>query len=61
MEETKRYLAYVIVNGELEEVEFVTDGDPIEHLWERYGMSSYIDDLAEVGHEGEVEIVSEED
>lgn len=60
MEETKKYLAHLIVSGGLEEVEFVTDGDPIEHLWQRYGMSSYIDDLEEVGHEGEVEIVSEE-
>lgn len=59
--ELKKFIGTVRVDNELERYEFKTDGDPVEHLWERYGMSTYIADLEEVGREGEVEIVSEED
>lgn len=38
-----RYQASIDVNGELEKVTFETDGNPIEYLWGRYGMASYIE------------------
>ena len=59
MEETKelkKFIGTVRVDNELERYEFKTDGDPVEHLWERYGMSTYIADLEEVTPKAEIEL-----
>lgn len=45
----KKYIAYLEEAGELVEVEFETDIKPIEFLWERYGMSTFIYSVKEVG------------
>jgi hypothetical protein len=47
----KDYEASIEVNGELEKVRFSTDKRPIEWLWERYGMSCYIEYVKEVEEE----------
>lgn len=44
----KRYEAKVEINGQLEKVEFETDGSPVQYLWNRYGMSSYIEYIEEL-------------
>lgn len=41
----KEYFAQVDHAGQLIDVRFTTDGSPIQYLWERYGMSSYIASL----------------
>lgn len=54
--ELKKFIGTVRVNNELERYEFKTDGNPVEHLWERYGMSTYIADLEEVTPKAEIEL-----
>ncbi len=44
----KKYIASIEVNNNLEVVTFETDGNPIEYIWGRYGLSSYIARLEEV-------------
>ena len=44
----KKYIASIEVNNNLEVVTFETDGNPIEYIWGRYGMSSYIARLEEI-------------
>ena len=39
----KKYEANIEINNELQLIEFETDLKPIEYLWQRYGMSSYIE------------------
>ena len=56
MKELKKFIGTVRVDNELERYEFKTDGDPVEHLWERYGMSTYIADLEEVTPKAEIEL-----
>ena len=56
IKETKKYIGTVRVDNKLERYEFKTDGNPVEHLWERYGMSAYIADLEEVTPKAEIEL-----
>ena len=44
----KKYIASIEVNNNLEVVTFETDGNPIEYIWGRYGLSSYIARLEKV-------------
>ena len=39
----KKYQANIEINNELQLIEFETDLKPVEYLWQRYGMSSYIE------------------
>lgn len=48
-----QYKASVQYGPGLEEVEFETDGNPVQYLWEHYGMSSYIASVLEVTPKGE--------
>ena len=59
--EIKKYTGTVRIDNKLEHYEFKTDGDPVEHLWERYGMSTYIADLEEVTPKAEIELNNEEE
>lgn len=44
----KRYRASLVLDQELTVIEFETDIPPVEWLWQRYGMSTYIESLKEV-------------
>lgn len=44
----KKWTANLMINNVLEVVDFETDENPIEYLWGRYGMDSYIERLEEV-------------
>lgn len=44
----KKYEANIEINNELQLIEFETDLKPIEYLWQRYGMSSYIEFVNEL-------------
>lgn len=44
----KKYEANIEVNNELQLIEFETDLSPVEYLWQRYGMSSYIEFVHEL-------------
>ena len=44
----KRYEAKVEISSQLVKVEFETDGSPVKYLWDRYGMSSYIEYIEEL-------------
>lgn len=44
----KKYEANIEVNNELQLIEFETDLNPVEYLWQRYGMSSYIEFVNEL-------------
>lgn len=54
--DVKKFIGTVRIDNKLEHYEFKTDGDPVEHLWERYGMSTYIADLEEVTPKAEIEL-----
>lgn len=59
----KKYEANIEINNELQLIEFETDLKPIEYLWQRYGMSSYIEfvnKLEEPKEEAEVVGIEEE-
>lgn len=49
----KKYEANIEINNELQLIEFETDLKPIEYLWQRYGMSSYIEFVNELGESKE--------
>lgn len=44
----KKYEANIEINNELQLIEFETDLKPVEYLWQRYGMSSYIEFVNEL-------------
>lgn len=44
----KKYKAYLVLDNVYQSVDFETDLNPIEFLWTRYGMDTYIDSLEEV-------------
>lgn len=44
----KKYEANIEIDNELQLIEFETDLKPIEYLWQRYGMSSYIEFVNEL-------------
>ena len=43
-----RYIAQIDLAGELTEIEFETDENPIEYIWGQYGISTYIASLREI-------------
>lgn len=57
----KKYRAYLVLDNVYQSVDFETDLNPIEFLWTRYGMDTYIDSLEEILDEEEVEKEEEED
>lgn len=44
----KKYLASIELENQLEKVNFETEGSPVEYLWGRYGMDSYIEWIQDV-------------
>lgn len=54
----KRYVALVEIAGILEKIEFETDDLPVKWLWNRFGMSCYIEDVRE--YENPVETIKME-
>lgn len=44
----KKYKAYLVLDNVYQSVDFETDLNPIEFLWTRYGMDTYIDSLEEI-------------
>ncbi len=44
----KKYKAQIELVGELTEVEFETADNPVEYLWQQYGISTYIARVEEV-------------
>lgn len=55
----KKYEANIEIGNELQLIEFETDLKPVEYLWQRYGMSSYIEfvnELEESKEEAEEEV-----
>ena len=57
----KNYVAQVRQDGSLETIRYKTDEDPIRYLWDRYGMSTYIDSVEEEVITDSVEIEIEEE
>ena len=51
----KRWKAQINLGGKLTTVEFETDGKPVEYLWEKFGISTYISTLIEIETETETE------
>ncbi len=51
----KEYVAQLILEGQLSEYTFKTAGNPVEHLWEKFGMSTHIETLTETDTETETE------
>lgn len=43
----KKYIAYLLLSNVRTKVEFETSLPPVEYLWQRYGMSTYIESLQE--------------
>ena len=37
------YITSIMQNNELTKVEFSTQGNPVEFIWDRYGMDTYIE------------------
>ena len=59
----KKYEANIEFDNELQLIEFETDLKPVEYLWQRYGMSSYIEfvnELEEPNEELNEELKEEE-
>lgn len=48
-----KYEASIELNHQLQKVEFETDGSPVQYLWDRYGMSCYIEYVKEIPAEEE--------
>lgn len=47
------YTAYIILNNERKKIEFSTDENPVEHLWTKYGMDTYIESFEGIKEEGD--------
>lgn len=47
------YIAYIILDNERTKIEFNTEENPIEYLWTKYGMDTYIESLEEIKEEGD--------
>lgn len=47
----KKYIANLVLDNELTKVEFEIKDNPIEYLWTRYGMDTYIESVQEVKEE----------
>lgn len=50
-ERLMKYTAYIVLDGVYQPYEFDTDGNPIEYLWTRFGMDTYIDKLVSDGED----------
>lgn len=57
----KNYVAQIRQDGSLETIRYKTDEDPIRYLWDRYGMSTYIDSVEEEVITDSIEIEIEEE
>lgn len=44
----KKYKANIMIANELELIKFQTKENPIEHIWTRYGMDSYIEYIEQI-------------
>ena len=44
----KKYIATLMLENQLQEIEFSTDMQPVEYLWQHYGISTYIEKFEEV-------------
>ena len=51
----KKYIATLVLDNELTKVEFEIKDNPIEYLWTRYGMDTYIESVHEVKEEVTIE------
>ena len=40
-----KYLAKIEIDNELQEIKFETDEKPVDYLWARYGMTTYIESV----------------
>ena len=49
----KTYVAYIVLAEERIKVVFTTDILPVEYLWQRYGMSTYIESVVELPQKGD--------
>ena len=56
----KEYVAYLVIDNERTKVEFSTSIRPVEWLWQRYGMSTFIESVQEAVHEGAILIEEEQ-
>ena len=56
----KEYVAYLVIDNERVRVEFSTSIRPVEWLWQRYGMSTFIESVQEAVHEGVIQIEAEQ-
>ncbi|WP_207463868.1 hypothetical protein [Enterococcus mundtii] len=57
----KNYKARIVINNILETIPFETNENPIEYLWGRYGMDSYIEFLEEEVENSEGNLTEMED
>lgn len=39
----RSYIGHVLINNEIKEIPFETDGNPVKHLWGKFGMAVYIE------------------
>lgn len=47
----KKYMAILVLDNKSQKIEFETDIKPVEFLWTRYGMSTYIERVEEIEEE----------
>ena len=57
----KNYVAKIRQDGSLETISYKTDENPIRYIWNRYGMSTYIDSVEEEVITESIEIEIEEE
>lgn len=51
----KDYKASIMIDNKLEKVEFETEDNPVEFLWTRYGMDTFIEYIIEKKEEKDIE------
>lgn len=39
----RSYIGHVLINNEIKEIPFETDGNPVKYLWGKFGMAVYIE------------------
>lgn len=44
----KKYIAYLVLNNVNQPIEFETNENPVEYLWGRYGMDTFIESVEEI-------------
>lgn len=45
MREMRSYIGHVLIDNEIKKILFETDGNPVKHLWGKYGMAVYIEKI----------------